>query len=55
MLVAGEALRWIGIACFVVFALRRPSLMLWTFLAMLAGVELGLDAPAHCGTGAIAG
>jgi proton glutamate symport protein len=42
---AGETLRWIGIACFVAFAVRKPSLMTWTFLAMLAGVELGVDAP----------
>src|ERR1700739_2279295 len=41
----GETLRWIGIACFVVFGVRKPSLMTWTFLAMLAGVELGIDAP----------
>jgi len=45
VLVAGEVFRWIGIACFVVFAFRKPSLMTWTFLAMLAGVELGIDAP----------
>ena len=42
---AGEVLRWIGIACFALFAVRKPSLMTWTFLAMLAGVELGIDAP----------
>jgi proton glutamate symport protein len=42
---AGETLRWIGIVCFVFFAVRKPSLMTWTFLAMIAGVELGLDAP----------
>jgi proton glutamate symport protein len=41
----GAALRWAGIALFTAVALRRPSLMLWTFLAMLAGVEIGLDAP----------
>lgn len=41
----GIALRWAGIALFAAIALRRPSLMLWTFLAMLAGVEIGLDAP----------
>lgn len=45
LLVAGEMLRWTGIACFTVFVIRRPSLMTWTFLAMLAGVELGLDVP----------
>jgi proton glutamate symport protein len=45
LLVAGIVLRWIGIACFAGFTMRRPSLMTWTFLAMVAGVELGLDAP----------
>ena len=44
-LAAGETIRWIGVACFTVFAMRKPSLMTWTFLAMVAGVELGLDAP----------
>ena len=43
--VAGVVVRWTAIACFVVYAVRRPSLMSWTFLAMIAGVELGLDAP----------
>ena len=38
-------LRSAGLAVFALAILRRPSLMLWTFLAMLAGVELGLDAP----------
>ncbi len=37
--------RWLGIGCFLVAATRRPSLMTWTFVAMLAGVELGIDAP----------
>jgi proton glutamate symport protein len=37
--------RWIGIAAFLLFVVRRPSMMTWTFLAMLAGVELGIDAP----------
>jgi len=37
--------RWIGIVAFLLFVVRRPSLMTWTFLAMLAGVELGIDAP----------
>jgi proton glutamate symport protein len=45
LLVAGVVLRWIGIACFFLFAVRNPSLMVWTFFAMVAGVELGLDAP----------
>src|SRR3954467_2541113 len=39
------ALRWIGIAAFLLFTLRRSSLMTWTFLAMLVGMELGIDAP----------
>ena len=42
---ASTALRWIGIAAFLLFAVRRPSLMTWTFLAMLAGIEIGIDAP----------
>jgi proton glutamate symport protein len=42
---AAVLLRWIAIACLAVVAVRRPSLMIWTFLAMLAGVELGIDAP----------
>lgn len=41
----GVSLRWIGIAFFGIVALRKPSLMLWTFLLMLAGVEMGLDVP----------
>ena len=42
---AGVVVRWLGVAALVVFAVRRPSLMAWTFLAMVAGVELGVDAP----------
>ncbi|HXS74937.1 MAG TPA: cation:dicarboxylase symporter family transporter [Terracidiphilus sp.] len=41
----GISLRWIGIAAFLVSTIRKSSLMTWTFLAMLAGVELGIDAP----------
>jgi proton glutamate symport protein len=41
----GTAFRWAGVACFLALALRKPSLMIWTFVAMIAGVELGLDAP----------
>ena len=37
--------RWMGIVAFLLLVVRRPSLMTWTFLAMLAGVELGIDAP----------
>jgi proton glutamate symport protein len=43
--VAGMTLRWTGIALLLVAAIRKPSLMNWTFLAMLAGVEIGVDAP----------
>jgi proton glutamate symport protein len=41
----GAALRSIALVLFAVATLSRSSLMLWTFLAMLTGVELGLDAP----------
>lgn len=41
----GEFVRWAGIGLLTVYVFRRPSLMNWTFLAMAAGVELGLDAP----------
>ncbi len=39
------ALRWAGFGLFVPFALRRRSLLLWTFFAMVLGAELGVDAP----------
>ncbi len=45
ILVPGITLRWIAIAFLTAVAVRKPSLMSWTFLAMLAGIELGLDAP----------
>ena len=38
-------LRWCGLVLFLPYVLRRPSLLAWTFLAMLAGAELGADAP----------
>ncbi|HEY1646588.1 MAG TPA: cation:dicarboxylase symporter family transporter [Terracidiphilus sp.] len=38
-------LRWIGFAFFIPFAVRRRSLLVWTFFAMAAGAELGVDAP----------
>jgi proton glutamate symport protein len=41
----GGILRWIGIAIFLGLAVLQPSLLRWTVLAMLAGVELGIDAP----------
>ena len=39
------ALRWLGFALFLPIALRRRSLLLWTLFAMVAGAELGFDAP----------
>jgi len=39
------SLRCAAIALLVPIALRRRSLLVWTFLAMLAGAELGVDAP----------
>ena len=38
-------LRWTAIGLFVPFAVSRRSLLVWTFFAMLAGAELGVDAP----------
>jgi proton glutamate symport protein len=40
----GLGLRCIAIALLIPIALRRRSLLVWTFLAMLAGAELGVDA-----------
>jgi proton glutamate symport protein len=42
----GLVLRCAGIVLLIPVALRRRSLLVWTFLAMLAGAELGADAPA---------
>jgi proton glutamate symport protein len=44
--VLAVGLRCAAIALLIPFALRRRSLLVWTFLAMLAGAELGADAPA---------
>jgi proton glutamate symport protein len=41
----GVALRTLAISLFTVATLLRSSLLSWTFLAMLAGVQLGLDSP----------
>ncbi len=41
----GLWLRWLAVGLLGVFALRRKSLTPWIFVAMVAGVELGLDAP----------
>ena len=43
--VTAVVLRWLGIASFSVFAFRRKSLTPWIFVAMVAGIELGFDAP----------
>jgi proton glutamate symport protein len=39
-------LRLLGLVLLAAAALRKRSLTLWIFLAMLSGLELGLDAPA---------
>jgi proton glutamate symport protein len=39
------ALRWVGFGLCVPLVARRRSLLAWTFFAMLAGAELGVDAP----------
>jgi len=41
----GVALRSVAMLLFLWIAARRSSLLAWTFLSMLAGVELGIDAP----------
>jgi proton glutamate symport protein len=46
MHVEGIVLRCAAIALLAVFALRRRSLTPWIFVAMVAGAELGFDAPA---------
>ena len=42
---AGMAVRVAGLALLVVAAVRRNTLTGWTFFAILAGAELGADAP----------
>lgn len=42
---AAFILRWLAIAWLVAFAVRRRSLTPWIFLAMVAGAEIGFDAP----------
>ena len=41
----GVLLRWAGLAMLAGYALRRRSLTPWIFVAMVAGAELGIDAP----------
>src|SRR5580698_1454794 len=42
---AGLTLRCVAIVLLALFALRRRSLTPWIFVAMVAGAELGFDAP----------
>ncbi len=42
---AAMAVRWVGVLLLMVFAWRRKSLTPWIFVAMVAGAELGFDAP----------
>jgi len=37
--------RWIGVMLLAAFAVQRRSLTPWIFVAMIAGAELGFDAP----------
>ncbi|HEX4652227.1 MAG TPA: cation:dicarboxylase symporter family transporter [Granulicella sp.] len=41
-----EGLRWLGVLLLSVFAWRRRSVTPWIFVAMVAGTEIGIDAPA---------
>lgn len=45
MRLPAEALRWVGLAVLGVWCWRRGGLTPWIFWAMVAGIELGLDAP----------
>jgi proton glutamate symport protein len=42
---SGIAVRWVSIALLAAFAARRRTLTPWIFVAMVAGAELGFDAP----------
>src|SRR5580698_3593175 len=42
----GVAMRCVAIVLLALFALQRRSLTPWIFVAMVAGAELGFDAPA---------
>lgn len=41
----GMAFRLLGLVLCAIATIRRSSLLSWTLLSMLAGIELGLDAP----------
>jgi len=43
---SGTAVRWVAIATLATVAARRRTLTPWIFVAMIAGAELGFDAPA---------
>ena len=43
--ILAEALRWLAILLLCVFAIRRRTITPWIFAAMLAGAEIGVDAP----------
>jgi proton glutamate symport protein len=43
---SGTTVRWAAIAILAAFAARRRTLTPWIFVAMVAGAELGFDAPA---------
>jgi proton glutamate symport protein len=45
MHVSALIVRWLGLLLLAGFAFRRRSLTPWIFVAMLAGAELGFDAP----------
>jgi proton glutamate symport protein len=42
---AAEVLRWAAVVLLGVYGLRRRSVTVWIVISMVAGVELGLDAP----------
>ncbi len=42
---AGVAIRWVGLGLLAVWCGRRGGVSPWIYWAMLAGVELGVDAP----------
>jgi proton glutamate symport protein len=42
---AAEAMRWVAVGLLAVFAVGRRGLTSWIFVAMVAGAELGVDAP----------
>lgn len=44
--ILAESLRWLAILLLAINALRRRSVTPWTLTAMIAGAEIGFDAPA---------